>query len=111
MMYGMSYFEFWNESIERYADYWQKHQFEIEKRNQELWMQGIYIREAIDSAFDTKHRCKYPDKPHRITELTDVEKELENRRKVNEFRNALMERKRRWDAKHKGSGSFDRREP
>jgi len=65
-------------------------------------MQGIYFREAIDSAFDTKHRAKYPDKPHRITELTDTEKEEENKRRVEKLREQLNEIKRRSDARRKG---------
>lgn len=102
-MYGMTYDEFWNGSLERLAVYWQKHQYETEHRNQELWLQGLYIREAIDSAFDTKRRCKYPDKPHRITEMSDVEKEMEAKRKVEQMREQLMEIKRRSDAR-KGGG-------
>ena len=107
MLYGMSWDEFWHSSLDRLGFYWQKHQFDIEKRNQELWMQGLYIRMAVASCLDGK-RAKYPDKPQRITELTEMEKELENQRKVNELRNALMEHKRRWDAKHKGVEAGDR---
>ena len=99
-MYGMTWDEFWFESMERYAVYWQKSQYEIEKRNQELWMQGLYIRQAIDSAFDSKHQCKYPEKPHRLTEMTDVEKELEAQRMVEKMREQLNEIKRRSDARN-----------
>ena len=103
-MYGMTYEEFWYESLDRLHDYWQSYQFTIERRNQELWLQGLYIRKAIDSAFDTKHQIKYPEKPYRITELTDAEKEAENKAKVEAMRDQLMQIKRRWDAKHKGGG-------
>lgn len=103
-MYGMTWDEFWFESMERYAVYWQKEQYEIEKRNQELWMQGLYIREAIDSAFDAKHKCKYPDKPHRLTEMTDIEKELEAQRMVEKMREQLNAIKMRSDARQKGGG-------
>lgn len=108
LMYGMTWQEFWHESIDRFAVYWQKHQFEIESRNQELWLQGVYIQEAVASVFDTKHRIKYPDKPHRITEKTREETEAENKRKVDELREMLMTHKRRWDAKHKGAETVDR---
>ena len=101
--YGMTWDEFWFESIERLPQFWQKHQFDVEARNQELWLQGIYIKEAVDCAMDTKHRAKYPEKPHRITEMTEAEKEAENNRRVEEMRNQLMEIKRRSDARHKGS--------
>lgn len=102
MHYGMTWQEFWFESIDRLHDYWQKNQFDIERRNEELWLQGLYIQEAVAAVFDTKHRVKYPDKPHRITEKTEAEKETENKRKVEQMREQLMDIKRRWDAKHKG---------
>lgn len=107
MLYGMTWQEFWFESIERFHDYWQRYQFDIERRNQELWMQGLYIQDAVAAVLDTKHRAKYPNKPHRITELTEAEKEEENRRKVETMREQLMDIKRRWDARHKGSEPSD----
>jgi hypothetical protein len=97
----MTWDEFWYSPIERLAFYWQKNQFDIERHNQEMWLQGLYIRSAVASCLDGK-KNKYPDKPHRITEMTEAEQELENKRKVEELKNALMEHKRRWDAKHKG---------
>ena len=100
MNYGMTWDEFWFGSIDRLEGYWQKHQFEVEQRNQELWMQGLYIRLAVASCLDSKN--KYPDKPYRITEMTEIEKEAENRRKVEQLRAQLIGIKQRWDAKHKG---------
>lgn len=102
----MTYDEFWYGSIDRLEHYWQKHQFEIEQRNQELWLQGLYIRSAVASCMDSKH--KYPDKPHRITEMTETEKEIEAKRKVEKLREQLMGIKQRWDAKHKGEMASDR---
>ena len=57
--------------------------------------------EALASVNDTKHRVKYPDKPHRLTEMSDVEKEAEKRRRIEEMREQLDEAKRRWDANRK----------
>ena len=101
MMYGMTWEEFWYSSTERLAFYWQKHQFEIEQRNQELWMQGLYIRIAVASCLDGR-KIKYPEKPQRITDLTEIEQEIENKRKLDQLRDTLMEHKRIWDEKHKG---------
>lgn len=100
-MYGMSWDEFWYESIERYQHYWQMHQFNIERRNQELWLQGIYVQAAMAAVQDTKHRARYPEKPFRITELTEQEKEQEQRRKIEQLREQLLEIKRRSDARNK----------
>lgn len=101
MMYGMTYDEFWHESIDRFEAYWQANQFSIERRNQELWLQGIYIRDAVACTLSKK--AKYPEKPHRLTELTDAEKEEENKQKVERFRAALTERMNKWKAKSKGA--------
>ena len=103
LMYGMTWDEFWNDSLWKLRAYWQKHQFEIESRNQELWLQGIYIMEAVATVFGGKNnKSKYPDKPHRITELTETEKDAETRKKVERLRANLNDMKRRWDTKHKG---------
>ena len=96
----MTWDEFWHEPIDRYQFYWQKHQFSIEQKNQEMWLQGLYIRSAIASCMDSKN--KYPEKPHRITPMTDAEQSAENRRKVEQLREQLIGIKQRWDAKHKG---------
>lgn len=95
----MSWDEFWNESLDRLGVYWQKHQFDVEARNQELWLQGLYIRNAVASCLDKK--AKYPEKPHRITAMTEQEKEEENRRKVEQMREQLMEIKRRSDERNR----------
>ena len=99
--YGMTWNEFWHGPIEQLAAYWQKHQFDVEERNQEMWLQGLYIRSAVASCLDSKNN-KYFEKPHRLTEMTDAEKEAENRRTVEKLREQLMSIKQRWDAKHKG---------
>ena len=99
-MYGMTWDEFWNESLWRLGVYWQRYQFEIERRNQELWMQGIYIRDAVASCLSNK--AKYPEKPHRITAMTDAEQAEEKRQKVDKIKEQLNDMKRRWDAKRKG---------
>ena len=100
MSWGMTWDEFWNESIDRLQAYWQANQFSIERRNQELWLQGLYIRSAVASCLDKKF--KYPEKPQRVTEMTDAEAEAESKRKLEHMRAALNEHKRRWDARNKG---------
>jgi len=108
--YGMTWHEFWYESLDRLAYYWQKYQFDIESRNQELWIQGFYIQEAVAAVLDTKHRVKYPEKPYRITAMTEAEREEENRRKIEKLREQLMEIKRRSDMRRKESEWVDGRE-
>ena len=101
LLWGMSWEAFWYGNLNRLFYYWQKNQYEIERKNQELWVQGMYFMEALASVNDTKHRVKYPDKPHRLTEMSDVEKEAEKRRRIEEMREQLDEAKWRWDANRK----------
>lgn len=101
-MYGMSWDEFWYESLDRLGVYWQKYQFEIEARNQETWLQGIYIKAAVASALD--RRNKYPDKPQRITEMTEAERDADSKAKVERLREQLLEIKRRSDARNLSKG-------
>lgn len=110
MAWGMSWGEFWYESLDRLHDYWQANQYSIERRNQELWVQGMYIMEAVAVVFDPKHKAKYPDKPYRITEMTDAEREAENKRKVERLREILNIHKQEFDKrnKDKGVGLIDR---
>lgn len=98
--WGMTWDEFWYESIDRLQAYWQANQFSIERRNQELWLQGLYIRSAVASCLDKKF--KYPEKPQRVTEMTDAEADAESKRKLDHMRDVLNEHKRRWDARNKG---------
>lgn len=96
----MTWGEFWHESLDRLPAYWQANQFSIERRNQELWLQGLYIRAAVASCMDKKF--KYPEKPQRVTEMTEEEQAADNQRKLDSMRVFLAERKRRWDVKQKG---------
>ena len=109
MSWGMSWSEFWFESLDRLHDYWQANQYSIERRNQELWLQGVYIQAAVASCLDSKKRAKYPEKPFRITEMTDAEREAENKRKVDRLREILNSHKQNWDMRHnEGVGLNDR---
>lgn len=63
-------------------------------------MQGAYIQYAIAACLDSKGRAKYPDKPYRITEMTEAEREEENKRKVERLRDILHAHKQNWDMRH-----------
>ena len=100
--WGMTWNEFWFESLDRLHAYWQANQYSIERRNQEIWLQGLYNKVAVASALDNKN--KYPAEPKRITEMTDTEREAENKRKVEKLRDILTAHKQDWDMRHKGEG-------
>jgi len=107
MMIGVSYDEFWYGDYSKLKYFRELHNLEIERKNQELWMQGLYFYEAICCALENAFaksgtpRKKYPEKPHRITPLSEDEKKIEQKKQVESFRNQLMALDRRFTAKHK----------
>lgn len=100
-MYGMTWDEFWNESLWRLEAYWQRYQFDMERQNRIAWLSGMYVLDAIETAFDAKHQHKYPEEPRRITKMTEAEKALEAQKQVEKLREQLMEIKRLSDARNK----------
>ena len=105
MAMGVSADEFWNGDYTMLKFYAERHKIAVEQKNEELWLQGAYFYEAIcvalSNAFGKGAKAKYPEKPHRLTELSEEEKELENQKKVEEFRAQLMALGRRFEAKQK----------
>jgi hypothetical protein len=103
MSCGMTWDEFWNESIDRLQAYWQSNQFSIERRNQELWLQGMYIYEAIADLSPVLHAFAkkgtkpqpYTDTPYPITkkqrERIKAEKERQMFEKGKRFMETLLQ--------------------
>lgn len=50
MSIGMSYDEFWNEDVSRVKTYRKAYELCEKRRNQELWLQGMYFYEALCDA-------------------------------------------------------------
>lgn len=83
---GCSYNEFWNESPWIAASYYEAAIWRKERTNYELWLQGLYVYEAVmaalGKAFWNKKGQKpenYPEYPHAIT---DREKEADKQRRI-----------------------------
>lgn len=99
----MSSDEYWHGDPVLARAYREKHMLEVEQKNQELWLQGLYIYDAVAVAIGnafSKRKQKYIEKPIRITPLTDEEKEQkakEERQKVVEYLNAFAAN---WNAKN-----------
>ncbi len=47
MSIGMSYDEFWNQDVSRVKAYRTAYELREKRRNQELWLQGMYFYEAL----------------------------------------------------------------
>ena len=50
MSIGMSYDEFWHEDVSRVEAYRKAAEYRNKRRNQEMWLQGMYIYEALCDA-------------------------------------------------------------
>lgn len=81
----MSYEDYWDGEAEKTRFYRDKSKWDVKRKNQELWLQGIYIYEAIlDSApmmnpFSKKRKpIPYRSEP---IPLTDVESKMEKENK------------------------------
>lgn len=72
---GMTPNEFWHGDTALHKAYREAQKLKDKKRNQDLWLQGLYVYEAIIDAspilrFTTKRDVKplpYPDEPYPIT--------------------------------------------
>lgn len=101
---------FWNGDYTLLKNYVRMHELAVEQRNQELWLQGFYVYEAVSvslqNAFSKSgtRKAEYPKEPHRITPLSDAEKEAKNRQTVENFRAQLMALDRKFSKKHKQGG-------
>ena len=81
MSMGMTPEQFWNgdPGLARY--YRKADEINRERRNQDLWWQGMYVYEAICSASPVLHAFAkkgtkphpYPEEPHPITRRSQVE--------------------------------------
>ena len=75
MSIGMTYDEFWEGDAVLPKYYREAHEYRNTQKNQELWMQGLYIHEAVGIVIGNAFRKKgakvekYPDKPYPITKL------------------------------------------
>lgn len=97
MLYGMSYEEFWHGQPILARFYREKHRLEIEQINQELWLQGLYIFDAVGVVMQnsfSKKKAKYLEKPLDLFPKTEEEKLSEvakTREKIVEKLNAFKD--------------------
>lgn len=96
---GMTYDQFWNDDVNLVKYYRKADEIKIERKNQELWLQGLYMYEAlcdvspILQAFakkGTKAR-PYSEKPYSITERQRKIENEEKERAVAEKGKRMME--------------------
>ncbi len=83
MSIGMSYDDFWNGDVHMVKAYRRADELRDKRRNQELWLQGLYVYEALCDAsalfrFTTQPTIKpepYPKEPFPLTAAEVRERE------------------------------------
>lgn len=81
----MTYEQYWYGDTWLVHDYIEAQKFRLEQREYEMWLQGLYNYEALQSALSVseffrakgKQPLKYPQKPHGVWERIDPEVEAQ----------------------------------
>ena len=111
MAYGMTYDEFWNGNPKMVIAYRKAHELDIKRRNEEMWLQGLYNFKAFSTAlsnlhFDGKsHKAnRYLEKPIDLFEKTEEEKQTEAEIAKQKVIDSLNRFKEQFDKRNKANG-------
>ena len=96
---GMTYEQYWEMDCELVKYYRKAEEIRNEKRNQEMWLQGVYVYEAICDVSPVLHAfakkgtkpTPYSSKPYALTEKQIKRDEEEKQRKLMEKGKKFME--------------------
>ena len=91
----MSHEEYWKGDPGLVQTYAEAYRLKIEEKNHELWMQGLYVYEAliaVASRFGNKKQGlpEFPSKPHRVTPMTEAEKRQEEAAEIQKERERVV---------------------
>lgn len=92
MSYGMSYDEFWHGDAYRAKFYREAYNIQIQHKDEEFWIQGMYIYDALCKVSPILHAFSksgtkplpYPDKPYMSTMKEQNDEEKKQKRIENE---------------------------
>lgn len=88
MAIGMSYDEFWNQDVSIARVYLKADEIRRRRQNEVLWLQGLYMRDAlcctVGNMFSDKtaKKFEYPEEPYAITEQQIREQEERKRQQM-----------------------------
>ena len=90
---GMTYDQFWNEDVELVKFYREAFQLKQQLKEQDLWLQGAYFCEAINSCFsDPKKPKSYPAEPFGyLGKRKSKQKKIEQEQQSDNKAKAVME--------------------
>ena len=108
MAIGMSPEEFWEGDPYLARAYLKAHKIKFDLRNQDMWIQGMYIFNAVSTAISnafSKRTHKYIEKP--IDFYKDEKKEVElNAEKEREKAiEAFKAMRKKWEREHGNTGT------
>lgn len=116
MSYGMSYDEFWYDSPYRAKFYLDSHKLKVKQKDEEMWIQGMYIYEALCKVSPVLHAFSkkgtkplpYSEKPYlhsaeNLDTHKDKEQEIKNAQLIARlhFENWARETKKQFENKNK----------
>ena len=90
MSIGMSYDEFWNQDVALVRAYRQADDLRRQRQNEMLWMQGVYMRDAllctVGNMFSGKNSTpiEYPKEPYPVTAAQFAAKKEAERKNMEE---------------------------
>ena len=93
MSYGMTYDEFWNDDFFKCKYYREYHKLKVKQKDEEMWIQGMYIYEALCDVSPILHAFSkkgtkplpYAEKPYMST-APSLQSEEEKKREVENAR-------------------------
>lgn len=100
----MTYEQFWHGDVWLAADYYRANQLSIQRRSEEMWLQGLYNFAAVSIAVGNAFRKtgskpkNYPQKALRLIPYTEEEKQAlaeEERKKAIEYFTKLQ---KKWES-------------
>jgi len=103
---GMTYDQYWECNPYLVEDYRKAHKLQIEQRNQELWLQGLYIYDAfgvvLANAFSSKGSKKqsYIEKPIELFKKKEIDDEAVASAEKEKLIAKLNLWKANWDLAH-----------
>lgn len=97
-MFGMSSKEFWEDDPQLYwayqTFYLKQKEYEFERDNQYMWLQGMYIYEGVSVALNNmfqKTKRSYAEEPYDLKSKTTKEEKTKE-----EINNLVLEKNNSW---------------
>lgn len=104
LVMGMTFEQFWEDDPSLARAYRKADEIRRKRMNEELWLAGIYVSEALASTvgnmFTKGQKYKYPAEPKPITrDEIEERKEREQREKMEKIKATFMSRALAFNAK------------